>query len=184
MNTLAPGFRPIPAGLLRPAYPVRRDPQIAQGDEDERELEETRDPLAEVRQAQWDARIDMLRRLDPSNRNLVYAGPPGAPSPEAVARLDAEVRNVTERVAAKIANGHAWARHAAEFPELSSRSQFAGVIERVIANPSSIVRELADGRTAFYESSTNTLVIANPNAPDLGTGFKPADGRNYVDKLD
>jgi hypothetical protein len=46
--------------------------QVAQGEEDERAPEETLDPMAQLRQAQWDARINILRRLEPKNSNLVY----------------------------------------------------------------------------------------------------------------
>lgn len=81
--------------------------QVAQGEEDERAPEEMLDPTAQLRQAQWDARLYLLRRLEPSNPNLEYIAPPGPPSAEAVAQLDAEVRNATARVADKIAHGHA-----------------------------------------------------------------------------
>jgi hypothetical protein len=157
--------------------------QIVQGEEDERVPEEILDPIAPVRQAQWDARVETLRRLDPNNPNLVFVAPPGAPSPEAVARLDAELTAVAARVANKIANGHAFAGHIVEFPEISSQSQFAQVIQRVISNPSSDARPLSNGRTAYYEKSTNTLVIVDTNAADLGTAFRPARGIDYTNQL-
>jgi len=100
-----------------------------------------------------------------------------------VARLDAEVKNVTARVADEIAHGHAWRRHASEFPEILTQSQFAQVIQRVISHSSSVIKPLDRGRTAFYEESTNTLVIVDPNTIDSGTTFRPADRRVYVDKL-
>jgi len=51
--------------------------QIAQGEEDERAPEEMLDPLAPVRQAQWDAAIATLREIDPGNRQLTYVTAPG-----------------------------------------------------------------------------------------------------------
>lgn len=177
------GVPPNPGWFAPTSASGATEPEVAQADENQRELEEMGDPLAEVRQAQWDARVNMLRRLDPNDPNLVSIAPAGAPNPEAVARLDAEVAEVTTRVASKIANGHAWARHAAEFPELSNQSQFAGEIARVISNPAATVRALRDGRTAFYEGSTNTLVIVNPTAPDYGTAFRPERRSDYFDKL-
>ena len=72
---------------------------------------------------------------------------------------------------------------AAEFPELSSLSQFAGVIERVISNSASTVRALRDERTAFYENSVNTLVIVDPRSPDRGTAFRPKRKSDYFNEL-
>jgi hypothetical protein len=158
--------------------------QVAQGEEDERAPEEILDPMAQLRQARWDARIDVLRRLDRNNPNLVYLAPPGPPAAEAVARLDAEVKTITARVADKLAHGHAWGRHASEFPEVSTESQLAHVIQSTISNPLSVVRPLSRGRTAFYEESTNTLVIGDPDARDFGTTFRPAGGRVYVNQLE
>jgi hypothetical protein len=63
--------------------------KVAQGEEEEGAPEEMLDPMGPPRQAQWDAQIAILRRLEPNNPNLVYMAPPGPPSAEAVARLDA-----------------------------------------------------------------------------------------------
>ena len=53
---------------------------------------ETLDPLAAVRQAQWDAGLATLREIDPSNPNLIYfANADAAPSQEALDRLDAAI---------------------------------------------------------------------------------------------
>jgi filamentous hemagglutinin len=161
-----------------------RPMQTAQGRREEREPEETLDPMAPVRRAVWDARIALLRRIDPNNPNLTYfANPSSPPSQDALDRLDAEVTAATARVANTIANGHAFAHHAAEFPEVSGKSQFAGVIQRVISNPNSLVKPLSDGRTAFYEETTNSLVIVDPKRTDAGTAFRPSDGVNYVYRL-
>jgi hypothetical protein len=71
--------------------------EIAQYEE-ERAPEEMRDPVAEVRQALWDARIATLRQLDPQNPNLSYFANPGsAPSQAALDRLDAEVGTAARR---------------------------------------------------------------------------------------
>lgn len=78
--------------------------QVAQGEEDERAPEEMLDPLAPVRQAQWDAAIATLREIDPSNPNLTYfADPNSAPGQAALDRLNAAVeaaaiKRVTDKV--------------------------------------------------------------------------------------
>ena len=62
------------------------------------------DPLAPVRQAQWDAAIATLREIDPNSPNLVYlTNPSSAPSQEALDRLNsaveaAAVKRVTDKV--------------------------------------------------------------------------------------
>jgi hypothetical protein len=78
--------------------------EIAQGQEDERAPEETLDPLAELRQALWDAALATLREIDPSNPNLTYfANPDAAPSQEALDRLNAAVEAATvKRVTDKL----------------------------------------------------------------------------------
>jgi hypothetical protein len=66
-------------------------PEIAQ-EEDERAPEEMLDPLASVRQAQWDAAIATLREIDPNNPNLSYLANPGSPPNQAALdRLNAAV---------------------------------------------------------------------------------------------
>lgn len=78
--------------------------EIAQNEEDERGLEEFLDPLAELRQQQWDAAIARLREIDPHDPNLAYVANPGiAPSQEALDRLDdaleaAAIKRVTDKV--------------------------------------------------------------------------------------
>jgi hypothetical protein len=52
----------------------------------------------------------------------------------------------------QIAHGHAWKRRASEFPEVSTQSQFSRVIQRVVSDPSSVIKPLDRGRTAFFEA--------------------------------
>ncbi len=78
--------------------------RVAQDEGDERAPEEMLDPLAPVRQAQWDAAMATLREIDPGNPNLTDVANPGsAPSQAALDRLDAAVkaaaiRRVTDKV--------------------------------------------------------------------------------------
>jgi hypothetical protein len=77
---------------------------VAANEREERRPEEEIDPLAEVRQAQWEAGIATLRRIDPNNPQLTYFANPGAaPSQEALDRLNAvietaAIKRVTEKV--------------------------------------------------------------------------------------
>jgi filamentous hemagglutinin len=86
--------------------------------------------------------------------------------------------------AQEIAGGHAFGKHAGEFADLGikSRGQFAGHIENVMNNPSAF-RELRNGRSAFWDDATGTVVIRNPSAVDGGTAFRPTNGRAYFDGL-
>jgi hypothetical protein len=84
--------------------------------------------------------------------------------------------------AQKIASGHAWSKHRGEFPEFANEAQFAHHIDKVMANPSAS-KNLAKGRIAFWDDSSRTLVIKDPNSLDLGTAFRPLRGRAYFDKL-
>lgn len=78
--------------------------EIAQNEEDERELDEPADRLAPVRQALWDAAIARLREIDPHNRNLSHlSNPDTAPSQAALDRLsaalkDAAIKRVTDKL--------------------------------------------------------------------------------------
>jgi filamentous hemagglutinin len=49
-------------------------------------------------------------------------------------------------------------------------------------NPSAF-RELRNGRSAFWDDATGTVVIRNPSAVDGGTAFRPTNGRAYFDGL-
>jgi RHS repeat-associated protein len=91
----------------------------------------------------------------------------------------------TQLAAEEIAGGHAYGKHViqqAEFPTVSTPKQFAGEIERIMANPSE-VRHLSGGRTAYWDNATQTVVIRNPRAADGGTTFKPVAGKAYFDNL-
>jgi hypothetical protein len=92
-------FAPNPGAEARP-----RPTQTAAGDRGERRPAVNSDPMAEVRQAVWDARIALLRRIDPDNPHLTYfANPNSPPRQEALDRLDAAIEaGVVKRVANKV----------------------------------------------------------------------------------
>jgi hypothetical protein len=78
--------------------------QVAHAEEEERAPEELLDPVGPVRQAVWDARIALLRRIDPANPSLTYFANPGTPpGPAALGRLNAAIEAAAiKRVADKV----------------------------------------------------------------------------------
>lgn len=97
------GVPPNP-GWFAPTDDAANAPPLRVAQEEERAPEDMLDPLAPVRQAQWDAAIARLREIDPNNPNLVYlTNPSSAPSREALARLNtaieaAAIKRVTDKL--------------------------------------------------------------------------------------
>jgi hypothetical protein len=87
----------------------------------------------------------------------------GASSAANAARLRSQL------TAEEIAGGHAFDKHViqqGQFPGVTTRPQFVTQIENVINNASE-VRPLSNGRTAYWDSSSGTVVIRNPGAVDF-----------------
>ena len=88
-----------------------------------------------------------------------------------------------------IGHGHAFDKHVlkeGQFTDLgvTTRGQFSEHISRVIdAAGGTNVRSLTGGRMAYWDDITGTVVIKNPQAPDLGTAFRPKTGRSYFEGL-
>jgi hypothetical protein len=83
-----------------------------------------------------------------------------------------------ELIGDEISAGHAYDKHVierGEFPGVTTREQFAGVIKDAVINGES--RTLSAGRTAFW--SDGTVVIRDPGTADGGTTFRPANGYDY-----
>jgi hypothetical protein len=103
----------------------------------------------------------------------------------AVERIEAhlQARQVTdkayaERIGAEISGGHAFDKHVvdqAEFPGVTTREQFASLIEGAVMSGES--RTLSGDRTAYW--SDGTVVIRHPGTEDGGTAFRPATGYDY-----
>lgn len=118
------------------------------------------------------------QRIEPSAREQMRP-------PSAVERIEAhlQARQVAdkayaERIGAEISGGHAFDKHVvdqAEFPRVTTREQFASLIEGAVMNGES--RALSGGRTAYW--SDGTVVIRHPGTEDGGTAFRPATGYDY-----
>ncbi|WP_282808184.1 hypothetical protein [Hafnia alvei] len=91
--------------------------------------------------------------------------------------------------AQEIANGHAFEKHVLQRGEfdtlgIKTRNQFAQHVENVINNPTD-VRYYSDGRVAYLDSTTRTVVIRNPSKGE-STAFRPDYGigwDNYIKRL-
>jgi hypothetical protein len=82
------------------------------------------------------------------------------------------------RIAEEISGGHAFDKHVVErgeFPGVTTREQFADLIEDAVMNGES--RILSRGRAAYW--SEGTVVIRNPDSSDGGTSFRPPEGYDY-----
>ena len=93
------------------------------------------------------------------------------------ARLAADM-TYARLIGDEISGGHAFDKHVierGEFPGVTTRRQFADMIEDAVVNGES--RVLNGGRTAYW--SDGTVVIHNPGAADGGTAFRPANGYDY-----
>jgi hypothetical protein len=88
-------------------------------------------------------------------------------------------------VAEKIAKGHAWGKHVVKKGEfdgiVSDEKEFKELVERIISKPSES-KSLENGRTAYWDDATGSVVIANPNDKDGGTCFRPGSGKEYYDE--
>ena len=134
-------------------------------------------------------------------RRLAAAGLIGlamiAASPALVHAKNACTANtaVHADVAAKIAHGHSFTKHSAEFvqgviigglafpdPTIPSADDFAGFLTKILDNPT-VSRSLSSKRTAHWDARTGTVIIYNPLPEDCGTAFRPDDGKAYFDGL-
>lgn len=79
----------------------------------------------------------------------------------------------------KMASGHAWTQHQGEFPGWS-QSDFKKAIEETVQNPDE-VKQLSNGRTAYWNDREKMVVIHDPSSPDHGTAFRPTNGKTYFD---
>ena len=82
-----------------------------------------------------------------------------------------------------IANGHAYDEHIGDFPGIVTRDEFARLIDDIMNNPSE-VKPLNRRRTAYWDDTSDTVVIVDPGDADGGTAFKPTGGRDYFDSLE
>jgi hypothetical protein len=105
--------------------------------------------------------------------------------PSAVERIEAhrQAQLAADKAYAKligeeISAGHAFGKHVIErreFPGVTTRREFAELIEDTVMNGES--RVLSGARTAYW--SDGTVVIRDPSTADGGTAFRPTNGYDY-----
>jgi RHS repeat-associated protein len=100
---------------------------------------------------------------------------------EGEAGLKEREQENTDCTANQIANGHAFEKHAGEFGA-ETPEEFEQAIKDALESATKS-RELSNGRTAYYDEETNTVVIVDPSSPDGGTIFKPSGGEEYFNGL-
>lgn len=101
----------------------------------------------------------------------------------------------TATIAANIAHGHAYTKHAAEFvhgtvidglafpgPTIANADEFATFLQAILDAPSDS-KVLANSRSAYWATPTGTVIIVNLNVDDCGTAFRPIAGKQYYDSL-
>ena len=112
----------------------------------------------------------------------------------AFADNDCTATNTTE-FANKIAYGHAFTKHSAEFmhgvsisglafpdPTIANEDAFATFLEGILGAPSNF-KNLMNHRAAYWDARTGTVVITNLAPVDCGTAFRPLMGKAYYDAL-
>ena len=84
-------------------------------------------------------------------------------------------------IASRIGSGHAFIKHA-EALGIKTVEDLTSHIENVMNNADE-VRSLSNGRAAYWHELTQTLVIHDPGNLDLGTVFRPDEGKAYFNRL-
>jgi hypothetical protein len=86
------------------------------------------------------------------------------------------------RDSTKSANGH-WSKHKNEFPELKNAKEYVSQAHEFANKPpkGTLYRNLENGRDAFYNPRTNTLVLTKDGTPS--NMFRPKNGINYFNNL-
>jgi RHS repeat-associated protein len=102
-------------------------------------------------------------------------------SDEGEAELKESEQQYTDCTANQIANGHAFEKHADEFGA-ETPEELEQIVKDTLERATQS-RELSNGRTAYYDEETNTVVIVDPANPDNGTAFKPTPGKVYFEEL-
>lgn len=65
---------------------------------------------------------------------------------------------------------------------VTSKEQFSARIESFLNEPSTVSKNLSNGRSAYWNDTFGDVLIRNPKAADGGTYFKPDAGRLYLEK--
>ena len=90
----------------------------------------------------------------------------------------------SKAIADSISQGHAFEKHVLQEGQYGgiTQDEFATHIQEVMDNPT-MSKSLSNGRSAYYDEASGTVVITNPNAADWGTAFVPRNPLKYYNDL-
>jgi|GEM_PF-5548539 len=137
--------------------------------------------LDEIQQQEEEGQRDAEASQPPAGES---APTPEPPDDEELPEGDDKERN--SKIAEKISDGHAYEKHVekkGEFPDIESREDFKKHIEDVMNNPDDF-KQLRNGREAYWDDETETIVISDPNNPDGGTAYRAYEGKQSYEKLE
>ena len=69
-----------------------------------------------------------------------------------------------------------------EYPGIKTVDEFNDLLQKISRRPTAS-KALSKGRKAYWDEDSGTVIIFDPANPDLGTAFRPTDGRLYFDNL-
>jgi len=175
----------IQAGIWYSSGPRYSGSQLAGAEESENE--EGKGILGEIFEAanaiyseQFYSTVSQIQQLDPNYSYVTQQGfTPGETDVEG-ARADLETTR--EKIAARIAGGHALGKHGYQFG-YPSEATLTNIVRGVMTSPTYAITGLGEGRSAYYDRPTNTLVIVDPNHADYGTVFRPPTREEYLGTL-
>jgi hypothetical protein len=113
------------------------------------------------------------RHVNRQKRPRVSVHPPEPPPDLPPGMLDYIVHEIAK---------HAFENHREDFPRALTPGDVAETIKKIMKAPTrwSYVR---DGRIAYWDRPSQTLVIVDPIPPHEGTAMKPTTGERYFDEL-
>ena len=136
----------------------------------------------------------LQRQIQMMNPRATFLTPPGGfATSQARSQLQSEVRQLqaeAARIANQIANGHAFQKHVigpatprnSVFTDISTRAELSNRVYNTMTNPTHS-KALPGGRTAFYDSNSNTVVMVDPMHRDMGSSYPPSTGMSYYNNL-
>ncbi|MDR1533480.1 MAG: hypothetical protein LBU64_00035, partial [Planctomycetota bacterium] len=98
---------------------------------------------------------------------------------------DKAAEQAARNLANRLVDGHAWSKHLSEFQAIgiTTRKELKEYAQKIILDPKSEMRVLDNGRAAWWDSVTGTVVLKDPWNVNGGTIFRPRDGKIYFDTL-
>ncbi len=93
-----------------------------------------------------------------------------------------QVENV-DKISEQIGGGHAYSKHIGDFPGFKTKEDLINHVKKIMQDKSSILKELKNGRSAYWHEESKSIVIRDPKHADGGTVFKPDGGIKYFEEL-